>query len=92
MAVPFAIKLSEKAELELMTEYDFIHNEQGSGYHVEFLNSGSLTYDWTSVYYPPILRWRRCSVMKIPRAVSWEPEFCTTSDTIGNSISVPTLE
>jgi hypothetical protein len=49
MAVPFAIKLSEKAELELMTEYDFIHNEEGSGYHVEFLNSGSLTYDWTSV-------------------------------------------
>jgi hypothetical protein len=46
-AVPFAIKLSEKAELELMTEYDFIHNEEGSGYHVEFLNSGSLSYDWT---------------------------------------------
>ena len=48
MAVPFAIKLSEKAELELMTEYDFVHNEAGSGYHVEFLNSGSLSYDWTS--------------------------------------------
>jgi hypothetical protein len=48
MAVPFAIKLSEKAELELMTEYDFVHNDAGSGYHVEFLNSGSLTYDWTS--------------------------------------------
>lgn len=48
MAVPFAIKLSEKAELELMTEYDFIHNEEGSGYHVEFLNSGSLSYDWTT--------------------------------------------
>ena len=48
MAVPFAIKLSEKAELELMTEYDFVHNDAGSGYHVEFLNSGSLTFDWTS--------------------------------------------
>jgi hypothetical protein len=30
-----------------MTEYDFIHNDTGSGYHVEFLNSGSLSYDWT---------------------------------------------
>ncbi len=47
VAVPFAIKLSEKAELEMMTEYDFVHNEEGSGYHVEYLNSGSLSYDWT---------------------------------------------
>ncbi len=28
-----------------MTEYDFIHNEEGSGYHVEYLNSGSLSYE-----------------------------------------------
>jgi hypothetical protein len=47
IAVPFAIKLSEKAELDMMTEYDFVHNEEGSGYHVEYLNSGSLSYDWT---------------------------------------------
>jgi hypothetical protein len=47
VAVPFAIKLSDKAELEMMTEYDIIHNEEGSGYHVEYLNSGSLSYDWT---------------------------------------------
>jgi hypothetical protein len=54
VAVPFAIKLSEKAELEMMTEYDIIHNEEGSGYHVEYLNSASLSYDWTeklSTYY-----------------------------------------
>src|SRR5262245_17386427 len=44
VAVPFAIKLSEKVELEMMTEYDFIHDEEGSGYHVEYLNSGSLSY------------------------------------------------
>jgi hypothetical protein len=50
MAVPFAIKLSDKAELEMMTEYDFVHNETGSGYHVEFLNSASLSYDWTSAF------------------------------------------
>jgi hypothetical protein len=47
VAVPFAIKLSEKAEFEMMAEYDFIHNDAGSGYHVEYLNSGSLSYDWT---------------------------------------------
>jgi Putative MetA-pathway of phenol degradation len=46
--VPFAIKLSDKAELELMTEYDFIKNNQGSGYHVEFFNSASYSYEWTS--------------------------------------------
>src|SRR5262249_49501265 len=54
VAVPFAIKLSEKFELEMMTEYDLIHNEEGSGYHVEYLNSASLQYDWTaklSTYY-----------------------------------------
>jgi outer membrane putative beta-barrel porin/alpha-amylase len=54
VAVPFAIKLSEKAELEMMTEYDFVHNEEGSAYHVEYLNSASLSYDWTerlSTYY-----------------------------------------
>jgi hypothetical protein len=46
--VPFAIKLSDKAELELMTEYDFIKNNQGSRYHVEYFNSGSLSYEFTS--------------------------------------------
>jgi Putative MetA-pathway of phenol degradation len=54
VAVPFAIKLSDKAELEMMTEYDIIHNEEGSDYHVEYLNSASLSYDWTeklSTYY-----------------------------------------
>ena len=47
IAVPFAVKISDKAELEMMTEYDFIHNDEGVGYHVEYLNSGSLSYDWT---------------------------------------------
>jgi len=26
---------------------NFVHNKAGSGYHVEFLNSTSLSYDWT---------------------------------------------
>src|SRR5262249_54795296 len=54
VAVPFAVKLSEKVELEMMTEYDFIHNEERSGYHVEYINSAPLQYDWTknhSTYY-----------------------------------------
>lgn len=46
--VPFAIKLSDKAELELMTEFDFVKNNQGSGYHVEYFNSGSFSYEFTS--------------------------------------------
>ncbi|MBK5198917.1 MAG: transporter, partial [Methyloceanibacter sp.] len=50
MDVPFAIKLSDKAELELMTEYDFIKNNQGSGYHVEYFNSGSFSYEFTSKF------------------------------------------
>jgi hypothetical protein len=43
-----AVKLSEKAELELMTEYDISKNEESSGYHVEYFNSGSFSYEWTS--------------------------------------------
>jgi len=43
-----AVKLSEKAEIELMSEYDFIKNEEGSGYHVEYFNSGSFSYEWNS--------------------------------------------
>ena len=43
-----AIKLSRKSELELMTEYDFAKNEERSGYHLEFFNSGSFSYEWTS--------------------------------------------
>jgi Putative MetA-pathway of phenol degradation len=43
-----AIKLSAKTELELMTEYDIIKDEEGSGYHVEYFNSGSFEYEWNS--------------------------------------------
>lgn len=50
IALPFAIKLSEKSDLELMTRYDIIHNDEGSGYHVEFFNSGSYSYDWTEKF------------------------------------------
>ena len=43
-----AIKLSAKTELELMTEYDIAKDEKGSGYHVEYFNSGSYEYQWNS--------------------------------------------
>lgn len=43
-----AIKLSAKTELELMTEYDIAKDEEGSGYHVEYFNSGSYEYEWNS--------------------------------------------
>lgn len=47
LAIPFAIKLARKFEAELMTEYDVIKSDQQAGYHIEFFNSGSLTYQWT---------------------------------------------
>ena len=43
-----AMKLSARTELELMTEYDIVKDEEGSGYHVEYFNSGSYEYEWTS--------------------------------------------
>lgn len=47
VAFPLAIKLTEASDLELMTKYDFIKNDEGAGYHMEFFNSGSYQYDWT---------------------------------------------
>jgi len=47
VAFPFAIKFSATDDLEVMTKYDFIKNEEGSGYHVEYFNSGSFSHNWT---------------------------------------------
>jgi hypothetical protein len=47
VAFPFAIKFNGANDLELMTKYDFIKNEEGAGYHVEFFNSGSFSHNWT---------------------------------------------
>jgi hypothetical protein len=54
LVIPFAIKLTQKLEAELMTEYDIIKNSERSGYHVEYFNSGSLTYRLTRVISPYI--------------------------------------
>lgn len=47
LVIPIAIKLAEKIEAELMTEYDLVKSEEESGYHVEYFNSASLTYELT---------------------------------------------
>ena len=50
VAFPFAIRFSKTDDLELMTKYDFIKDENGSGYHVEYFNSGSFSHNWTSKF------------------------------------------
>lgn len=48
ISVLFAAKLADRIEVEMMTEYDFIKNEENSGYHVEYFNSGNVSYQWNS--------------------------------------------
>jgi len=47
LIVPFQVKLSDKADLSVMTEFDYIKNEMTSGYHFEYVNTGALTYQLT---------------------------------------------
>lgn len=47
LIVPFALKLTDKADLSLMTEFDLRRNASGAGYHVEYVNTASLSYDIT---------------------------------------------
>ncbi len=47
LAVPFAIKLTDKADLGLMTQVEAIRNEVGRGYHFEYLNTASVSYELT---------------------------------------------
>jgi len=47
LAVPFAVKLTDKIDLGLMTEFDLKKNSAGSGYHVEYVNTGVMSYEWT---------------------------------------------
>jgi outer membrane putative beta-barrel porin/alpha-amylase len=47
LAVPFAIKLTDKIDLGFMTEFDLRKNSAGSGYHVEYVNTAVLSYEWT---------------------------------------------
>ena len=48
VSVLFAAQLTDRFEVEMMTEYDFIKNEERSGYHVEYFNSGNVSYQWNS--------------------------------------------
>ena len=47
LIVPFALKMTDKIDLSLMTEFDYIKNEMTSGYHVEYVNSGSVSFQLT---------------------------------------------
>jgi hypothetical protein len=47
LIVPFALKMTDKIDLSLMTEFDYIKNEMTSGYHVEYINSGSVSFQLT---------------------------------------------
>lgn len=45
--VPIAIKLSNKFSLGLMTGVEVVHNDISRGYHAEYVNTTSLSYEWT---------------------------------------------
>jgi len=44
---PFLLKITDKVDLNVMTEFDYIKNEITSGYHFEYVNSGALSYQLT---------------------------------------------
>jgi long-subunit fatty acid transport protein len=59
LMVPFAVKLNDKFSLGMMTVFDVVHNSDKPGYHVEYVNSASLAYEWNeqlSTYYEVITR------------------------------------
>jgi hypothetical protein len=52
--LPFAIKLTDKFDLGLNAGVSVVRNDDGAGYHAEYISSASLSYDWTeqlSTYY-----------------------------------------
>ena len=54
LILPFAIKLTEKLDLGLNAGVDIKRNDDGTGYHAEYLSTASFGYDWTdqfSTYY-----------------------------------------
>lgn len=47
LIVPFAVKLSDKFGLGLNTGVHLARNASTAGYHPEYLNSASLSYEWS---------------------------------------------
>ena len=47
LIVPFAVKLSDKFGLGLNTGIHFAKNADTAGHHPEYLNSASLSYEWS---------------------------------------------
>jgi len=57
--LPFAVKLTEKFDLELNAGVDVVRNDDTAGYHAEYLGSASLAYGWNehlSTYYEVVAR------------------------------------
>lgn len=44
---PLAVNLGDRCGLGLMTEFDFLRDSSGGGYHTDFVNSVTLSYDVT---------------------------------------------
>ena len=44
---PLAVNLGDRFGLGLMTEFDFLRDSSGGGYHTDFVNSVTLSYDVT---------------------------------------------
>jgi hypothetical protein len=54
VAFPFAYKVSRNVDIGVMTQFEYIRNESGAGYHVEYVNSGLVSYQlssqWTTYF------------------------------------------
>ena len=52
VAFPFAYKFTDKIDIGVMTQFDYIKNDGRPGYHVEYVNSGlasfQLSEQWTT--------------------------------------------
>lgn len=54
LILPYEIKLTEKLDLGLNAGVAAVHDDSGAGYHLQYIGSASLGYDWTkqlSTYY-----------------------------------------
>lgn len=50
LIVPLAVSLSERAGLGLMTELDILADDEGGGHHLEWVNSATVSFDFTDKF------------------------------------------
>lgn len=48
VAFPFAYKVNSTIDIGVMTQFEYIRNESGTGYHAEYVNSGLISYQLNS--------------------------------------------